>query len=327
MIDTHRLMIFRSVVATGSVAAAAATLGYSPSAISQHLAALQRETGLQLLERVGRGVEPTPAGRVIAGEAAKVLDELTALGSTVSDLRAGKAGRITINTFSSAGTNWMPDVVATLTHEFPDTRVRLRIVDELAEVSVNRPDIALTVRLDKPTQVAGYTHHDLMTEPYVAVVPAGHELAGRATVDVAELERYRWIDSDISRGPCRQAMLNACVAAGFTPRFEVETTDYPSALRFVARGIGITVIPRLGATELPPGACALELTNPTPRRTVCAHIKDSESYNPVVVRTMELLDELAARPHGGLVTTSADRSDSPPRRAAEGTRSSSRATR
>lgn len=217
MIDTHRLMIFRSVVATGSVAAAAATLGYSPSAISQHLTALQRETGLRLLERVGRGVEPTPAGRVIAGEAAKVLDELTALGSTVSDLRAGKAARITINSFSSAGTNWMPDVVATLTHEFPDTRVRLRIVDELAAIADNRPDIALTVRLDKPTQVSGYSHRDLITEPYVVVVPGDHELAARTTVDVAELEQYRWIDNDTSHGPCRQAMLNACAAAGFTP--------------------------------------------------------------------------------------------------------------
>ncbi|WP_446224312.1 LysR family transcriptional regulator [Nocardia sp. IBHARD005] len=289
MIDTHRLMIFRSVVATGSVAAAASTLGYSPSAISQHLAALQRETGLRLLERVGRGVEPTPAGRVIAGEAAKVLDELTALGSTVSDLRAGKAARITINSFSSAGTHWMPDVVATLTHEFPDTRVRLRIIDELAAVSDNRPDIALTVRLGKPTHVVGYTHHDLMTESYVAVVPADHELAAHTTVEVAELEQYRWIDNDTSHGPCRQAMLNACAAAGFTPRFVVETTDYPSALRFVARGVGITVVPRLGATDLPPGSRALELTNPTPRRTICAHIKDSESYNPVVIRTMELL--------------------------------------
>ncbi|MEV0540415.1 LysR family transcriptional regulator [Nocardia salmonicida] len=299
MIDTHRLMIFRSVVATGSVAAAAATLGYSPSAISQHLTALQRETGLRLLERVGRGVEPTPAGRVIAGEAAKVLDELTALGSTVSDLRAGKAARITINSFSSAGTNWMPDVVATLTHEFPDTRVRLRIVDELAAIADNRPDIALTVRLDKPTQVSGYSHRDLITEPYVVVVPGDHELAARTTVDVAELEQYRWIDNDTSHGPCRQAMLNACAAAGFTPRFVVETTDYPSALRFVARGVGLTVVPRLGATDLPSGACALELTNPTPRRTICAHIKDSESYNPVVTRTMELLRAAAVEGRSG----------------------------
>ncbi|MFF5031820.1 LysR family transcriptional regulator [Nocardia salmonicida] len=299
MIDTHRLMIFRSVVATGSVAAAAATLGYSPSAISQHLTALQRETGLRLLERVGRGVEPTPAGRVIAGEAAKVLDELTALGSTVSDLRAGKAARITINSFSSAGTNWMPDVVATLTHEFPDTRVRLRIVDELAAIADNRPDIALTVRLDKPTQVSGYSHRDLITEPYVVVVPGDHELAARTTVDVAELEQYRWIDNDTSHGPCRQAMLNACAAAGFTPRFVVETTDYPSALRFVARGVGLTVVPRLGATDLPSGAFALELTNPTPRRTICAHIKDSESYNPVVTRTMELLRAAAVDGRSG----------------------------
>ncbi|MGV7637479.1 LysR family transcriptional regulator, partial [Mycobacterium kansasii] len=77
------------------VAAAAASLGYTPSAVSQHVAALQRETGLKLLERVGRGVELTPAGRVLATEADGVLSSLNDLGATVDDLRAGKANRIT----------------------------------------------------------------------------------------------------------------------------------------------------------------------------------------------------------------------------------------
>ncbi|GAA4386330.1 LysR family transcriptional regulator [Tsukamurella soli] len=314
MIDTHRLMIFRSVVASGSVNGAAAVLGYTPSAVSQHVAALQRETGLKLLERVGRGIEPTPAGRVLAAEAAKVMAQIDALGATVDDLRAGTAGRLTISGFSSAGTHWMPDVIAELTTEFPQTRVLLRIEEETTDIERDRPDIALVVRLHggpRPgagtgTLVrighavpSGYTEHAVVTEPYVAVLPAGHELAvdadggARAWVDLAELAPYRWVDNDVRQGPCRQSVLDACAAAGFTPKFVVETTDYPAALRFVARGIGLTVLPRLGATELPAGTVALPVRNPTPERAICALVKDSESQNPVVIRALALIRAFA----------------------------------
>ncbi|AUN38887.1 LysR family transcriptional regulator [Tsukamurella tyrosinosolvens] len=296
MLDAHRLMIFRSVAATGSVAAAAASLGYTPSAVSQHVAALQRETGLKLLERVGRGVELTPAGRVLATEADGVLSSLNDLGATVDDLRAGKANRITMNVFATAGTHWMPSVVQTLSAEFPDTRLRLRIEDEVTEIAARRPDLAVAVRQEhgQTTAVQGFSHEDLVVESYVAVVPADHAFAGRELVDMAELEHERWIDNDVRRGACRQAVLDACAAAGFTPRFVVETTDYPSALRFVARGVGVTVLPRLGATELPPGTVAVDVCNPAPRRTIVAYVKDSECRNPVVRRAMHLLREAAA---------------------------------
>lgn len=296
MLDAHRLMIFRSVAATGSVAAAAANLGYTPSAVSQHVAALQRETGLKLLERVGRGVALTPAGRVLATEADGVLGVLNDLGATVEDLRAGKANRITMNAFATVGTHWMPTVVQTLSAEFPDTRVRLRIEDEVTEVAARRPDIAVAVRRDEgqAAAVQGFSHEDLVVESYVAVVPQGHAFAGRETIDMAELDGERWIDNDVRRGPCRQTVIDACAAAGFTPRFVVETTDYPSALRFVARGVGVTVLPRLGAAELPEGAVAVDVCNPAPRRTIGAYVKDSECRNPVVRRAMHLLREAAA---------------------------------
>ena len=179
MLDAHRLMIFRSVAATGSVAAAAASLGYTPSAVSQHVAALQRETGLKLLERVGRGVELTPAGRVLATEADGVLSRLNDLGATVDDLRAGKANRITMNVFATAGTHWMPAVVQTLSAEFPDTRLRLRIEDEVTEIAARRPDLAVAVRQEhgQTTAVPGFSHEDLVVESYVAVVPEGHAFA------------------------------------------------------------------------------------------------------------------------------------------------------
>lgn len=304
MIDTHRLMIFRSVVATGTVSGAAATLGYTSSAVSQHVSALQRETGLTLVEKAGRGIVPTPAGRVLADAATKLMQEVDELTAIVADLRAGTTDRVVVSGFSSAVTVWMPDVVAGLTTEFPHTRVMVRIEEDIDAVRASRPDVAIVVELDRIPTITGYCRHSLLTEPYVAVLNENHELARRAVIDMAELSAHRWIDSDTYQGPCRQNMLNACASAGFTPSFIVETSDYPAALRFVARDVGLTVIPRLGATDLPAGTVAVPLANPTPQRTICAYVKDSRSYDPAVKRTLELLEELAAYPWAPGSTTS-----------------------
>ncbi|NMO03145.1 LysR family transcriptional regulator [Gordonia sp. TBRC 11910] len=304
MIDTHRLMIFRSVVATGSVSGAASTLGYTSSAVSQHVSALQRETGLSLVEKSGRGIVPTPAGRVLADAATKLMQQVDELTATVEDLRAGTTDRVVLSGFSSAVTAWMPDVVAALTTEFPATRVMVRIEEDIDAVRDTRPDVAIVVGLDRPATVAGYCIHELLTEPYVAVLNTNHELAGRLSIDMVELAAHRWIDSDTYEGPCRQNMLNACAAAGFTPTFIVETSDYPAALRFVARDVGLTVIPRLGAADLPAGTVAVPLANPTPQRSIFLYVKDSRANDPAITRTGELLSELAGQPRGPGSTTS-----------------------
>ena len=96
MIDLHRLRVFRAVVADGSINGAAATLGYTPSAVSQHLTALQRETGLSLIERQGRGVVPTAAGRAVAHEAGCVLERMAEFESFVADIRDGHTGRLSV---------------------------------------------------------------------------------------------------------------------------------------------------------------------------------------------------------------------------------------
>jgi DNA-binding transcriptional LysR family regulator len=102
MLDVQRLRVFRAVVASGSVQAAADHLGYTPSAISQHLTALQRETGLVLFEKAGRGIAPTPTAKVLAAESDELMGSLTRLGGVVDGLREGRSGSVTIGTFDSA---------------------------------------------------------------------------------------------------------------------------------------------------------------------------------------------------------------------------------
>ncbi|RJQ67517.1 LysR family transcriptional regulator [Pseudonocardiaceae bacterium YIM PH 21723] len=284
--DIHRLRVLRAVIADGSIRGAAASLKYTPSAISQHLATLQKETGLRLVERSGRGIEPTEAGRLVAREAGRVFDRLAGLESLVADLRSGHLGTLSISYFSSAGSAWIPSVVAAISREFPQLRLDLRLIELLAADS-SPSDIEISVDGWRPT--AGYRVHPLLTEPYLAVVPVTSELAGRTEIDLIELREQVWVDNGLSRDHCRQRLIDACATAGYSPDFRVEAHDYASAIRFVAEGMGITVVPRLGIGSLPDSAVAVPIVNPTPQRSISVHVRETAAAHPAVIRTLELL--------------------------------------
>jgi DNA-binding transcriptional LysR family regulator len=289
MLDPHRLRVFEAVVASASVSQAAVNLGYTPSAISQHLTALQRETGLRLIERNGRGIEPTATGRLLAAEAAAVLERLAALDSVVADLREGRVGSLSIRYFASAGAAWIPPVVATLSREFPDLRVDLRLA-ELGDEPQSPPDVEIFVDDVTSSAVRGYDVYPLLEEPYLAVLPTDHPLATRDSIALRDLADEPWVDNDFSRGACRQIVLDACASVGFSPGFHVETHDYPTAISFVAAGVGITVLPRLGlGALLPPGVAVVPVVDPTPVRRIAVRVRASLRENPAARRIVELL--------------------------------------
>jgi DNA-binding transcriptional LysR family regulator len=292
MLDVHRLRVFRSVVATGSVHAAAVNLGYTPSAVSQHVAALQRETGLTLLTRAGRGVEATPAGLALAKEIDTVLGHLRNVESFVADLREGRAGTLSIAYFGSAGAAWMPRVVRAISRDFPEIRLNLSLREDLPTKPAERADIQIIVERDKAFDPpSGTRAHHLIDDPYVAVMPKSHPLAGADSVPLARLADERWIDNDYARGWCRRNLIEACQAAGFSPPFHVEAHDYPTAIAFVDAGIGVTVLPRLGARNLPEGVVAVPVTSPTPQRAIYALVQTAaENTAPVRTALKELAD-------------------------------------
>src|SRR5690606_31429421 len=168
MLDVHRLRIFRSVVASGSVAAAAANLGYTPSAVSQHVSALQRETGLQLVARHGRGVRPTAAGEALAAQADGVLARLGEAESFIADLRSGRTGRLSIAYFASVGAAWLPRVVSTLTDRFPGLRLELELREDVPTDAAQRADLQVAVARRGYEPGQGFTAHHLLDDPYVA---------------------------------------------------------------------------------------------------------------------------------------------------------------
>ncbi|WBB67567.1 LysR family transcriptional regulator [Micromonospora sp. WMMD812] len=293
MLDVHRLRVFRSVVASGSVQAAAANLGYTPSAVSQHLTALQRETGLTLLARAGRGLRPTAAGHALAAEADRVLARVGEAESLIADLRSGRTGALSVAYFASVGAAWMPLVVRRVTTDLPGVRLDLELREHIPDSREERADVQVVVGPTGFDPGSGFTAHHLLDDPYVAALPAGHRLAGQDEVDLADLADERWIDNDFARGWCRANLIEACSAAGFSPTFRVEAHDYPTALAFVGAGIGLTVLPALGAAKLPDGVTRVRLVRPTPIRSIYVVVHDAVAHTPAVRTAVTALQEAA----------------------------------
>ncbi|GAA4686489.1 DNA-binding transcriptional regulator, LysR family [Promicromonospora umidemergens] len=301
MLDVHRLRVFRSVVASGSIGAAAANLGYTPSAVSQHVSALQRETGLKLLARHGRGVRPTAAGHALAAQADGVLERLGEAESMVADLRAGRTGSLSVAYFASVGSAWLPDVVRAVTTQFPGVRLGLELAEHIPDKTEDRADLQVCVAQAGFEAGSGFTAHHLIDDPYVAVLPRSHRFADRDEIELAELADESWVDNDFARGWCRRNLLEACTAAGFSPTFHVEAHDYATAVAFVEAGIGMTVLPQLGAVHLPQATVAVPVVRPTPVRSIYAVMQDAVAHTPPAVAALDALRQTAAASRAAVV--------------------------
>jgi DNA-binding transcriptional LysR family regulator len=301
MLDVQRLRVFRAVVASGSVQAAADHLGYTPSAVSQHLSALQRETGLVLFEKAGRGIAPTATAKVLAAESEEVMGSLSRLGGVVDHLREGRSGSLEIGTFDSAAQFWMPHVAKGLQREFPDVVLELTL-DNLGAAGQAQPlrrDIDVTTEAAEgpATERLGYERYVLVEESYRVVVPQGHALLEDydGPIPLSALAGLPMIDNDFSDTGCAVIIANACRSAGFTPRHVARSDDHHTALAFVASRIGVTVLPELAVPDAMPGIDDRELVNPTPRRRIVAFVRDASATSPPVTRALELLQEAVAR--------------------------------
>lgn len=290
MLDTHRIRVFRSVMASGSIQAAADNLGFTPSAISQQISALQKETGLTLFAREGRGLTPTAAARALVANTNELMGQLTRLDGVVADLREGRSDRLTIGYFASAGAEWMPVLARRLTTELPGLTLEL-VLTEAPDHGGPTPDLDIVVDVAGATDPPGSRRVPLAVDPYVAVLPADHALAGEEEVGLAQLASDTWIRNDLPNTACSRILSSACEAAGFRPRFAVQAQDHYTAIAFVKAGVGITVVPQLAAHIVPKDVAVLPLAAPRPLRRIAAVVRDP-SGNAAAGRAVELLQEL-----------------------------------
>lgn len=293
------MRVFRSVVTSGSITGAAANLGYTPSAVSQQVAALEKEVRMPLLEKAGRGVRPTAAGTLVAEHAAEIMGKVTAAEKAIADLRAGRTGALRLHYFATAGAALVPPAVARFRTEHPGVRLDLKLYEPAYDargVELGDADVQLVVfRQGSPIPTPGVRLAHLLDDPYWLVMPRGHRLAGRTAVELAELADDPWVDNEAPPGVCRQIMIDAFAAAGFSPNLVVESDDYPTAQGFVAAGLGVTLVPKLGLGTVHPGVVVRRVRHPEPVRAIYAALPDAVADSPVVRDMVSALTSAAQR--------------------------------
>ncbi|MFD8703439.1 LysR family transcriptional regulator [Kitasatospora sp. NPDC059648] len=271
-LDPRLLATLEAVVRHGSFNSAARELGYSPPAVSQQIAELERRTGLRVLER--RPVRPTPAGEVLLDAEQGVRSALAAASVELDAMRAGTAGRIRLAAFASAATSIVPKALAQLHTTYPDVQVSLSQLEPEAGYSrLKRGDMDLTLSYDYdfiPQPPPRTLRRTLIArDPVVAVVPTGHHLADRDVIDLASLASETWIAAP--EAALRLELLaQIAKTPGFRARLEYEGDDFNTVLGFVAAGLCVAVMPQLALPRGTTRVVARPLAEPELTRFIYA---------------------------------------------------------
>jgi DNA-binding transcriptional LysR family regulator len=288
------MQILRAVVVSGSMTAAATQLGYTASAVSQQVAVLEKEAGIALLERFGRGVRPTAAGRALIGYTDAISRSVAEAETALADLRDGRTGRLALRYFTSVGPTLVAPALARLRREHPAVRIDLKLAeqeDPLAELERGNADLAVVVRPDDRGR-RGIRLIHLLDDPLYAILPVGHPLAAHRTLTMADLAAEPWIGSE-PPGPCLDVLLDACAAAGFSPNFVATSEDYATAIGFVAAGLGVGLVPRLGLGTRHPGVAARKVCRPAPARSIFLAVREASMGQSAMRTLLEALREAA----------------------------------
>ncbi|GAA1336715.1 LysR family transcriptional regulator [Arthrobacter roseus] len=268
--DLNRLRIWRAVVSTASVTAAARTVQYSPASVSQHIIALEKSVGFPFYRKVGRGIEITDAGRRLASESETLFTEVERLTAFVEATRSGPRPRLTIGCFSSVAKEWIPAVLRDAVRQIPDLQFDIMTNEPLASTERRLGDVEIVIEpgYAGSTEYLGYLREILMDDDYMLVLPHAHALARQSEVAVAQLIAEPMVDLDVHGSPSGDVMDHATQAVGFTPNYVARADDHYGILAMVAAGIGVTVLPRLAIGDLPGGLTARPLVDPKPLRRV-----------------------------------------------------------
>jgi DNA-binding transcriptional LysR family regulator len=292
MLDLGRLRALHAVSVHGSVAAAAIALGYTPSAVSQQITKLERETRTTLLERRGRGVALTDEARHLAATAQELLAIVERAETTLEELRGQPTGRLTIGAFASAARGLLPGMLAELGRRHPGLDARMTEVDPHLSIDLvarGMIDLALAhdwdiAPLPAPEGVEQAVIGDDLCD---LLVPEGHPLASRASVRREDLAGQRWICQPPGT-VCHDWLVRTLRAAGCEPDLAHQAEEYHTQLALVAAGLGIALIPRLGRGPLPAGVVALAL-DPVPKRRLYALWRTGAARRPAITATVESL--------------------------------------
>ncbi|MEV5719355.1 LysR family transcriptional regulator [Amycolatopsis mediterranei] len=298
MLDLRRLRILHGLSQHGTVAATATALHLTGPAVSQHLAVLEREAGTPLLEKQGRTLAFTPAGRLLVSHAEVILDDLAAAESAMAAVSEnGGTGTVRLSSFASAARQLLPSAWAGLREA---GTVSLRLVQEEPDdalESLRRQDVDIAL-------VHGYSllprsipprceDRRLLEDPVLlALDPA--RAAGLAPGEPVRLERFAghpWLvpTADLS---CCEMIHRACGAAGFVPPVAAEASDFAVLVALAASGAGVALVPAMALPDGPPGVSLHPLEEPLTRK-VFALTRTGTARRPDIRTVLDHLERSA----------------------------------
>jgi len=297
MLDVKRLRVLREVARQGSFSAAADALSYTQSAISQQIAALERETGTTLVDRGARGINLTDAGEALVRHADAILTRIIDAEAELEAIAGLRGGRVRVASFATAGSTFVPHAIATFHELHPAVEISLREADpeeSVPALKAGQLDIAILFEPHGAGDLTDVEKVHLLEDPMSVVLPENHPLASKAKVRLKDLEGEAWVQTTASC-PCGLIVADHCRAAGFEPRVAFESDDYLTVQGLIAAGVGVALIPSLGLAAYRPDVAIRPIAGATPKRDIYAVTMPSGRRSPATQAMLEVLADAARR--------------------------------
>jgi molybdate transport repressor ModE-like protein len=297
MLDVRRLRVLREVASRGSFSAAADALHFTQSAVSQQIAALEREAGATLVERNARGVRLTEAGEVLVRHTDVITARLADAEAELEALSGLRGGRVRLAAFPSAGSSIAPSAIARFRALHP--HVELSMVpaeppEGQEKLRSGEVDIALLIETpwgECDTDRTLERVH-LLDDPMFVCLPREHRFASKAKLRLEDLREEQWLVGTGGSCPDAAVFLRACERAGFEPKIAFNLDDYAAIQGFVATGIGVSVIPDLALTSVREDVIIRSLTPRAPVRRIVAATLAGGYRSAAAAAMLEILVEV-----------------------------------
>jgi molybdate transport repressor ModE-like protein len=294
MLDVRRLRVLQEVVTRGSFSGAAESLHLSQSAVSQQIAALERETGTPLLERTTAGPKLTAAGEALMEHGDAVLCRLEEAERELAQIAGLEGGRLRLASFPTASATLMMRALSLFRQRFP--KVDLQFSEDEPEdsfPSLKRGDFDLAVVFDYPGFPLDFSRDVeaelIYEEPMRVALPPGHPLAAAKSVRISDLAEEDWLCGALPSS-CREQVLDLCRQAGFEPKISFQSEDYEVIKGFVAGGLGVTILPELAGGH--PGIELRAVRGQKPIRRVWAVTRESAARSAAAEQMAGILREV-----------------------------------
>lgn len=308
MFNLNRLRMLREVASRGSIVGAAEALFMSPSGVSQQMATLEREAGVDLLERAGRGVRLTPAGERLVEHTERVLAVMEEAQADIDAVAHGVAGRVHTSAFPTAARALLVPALARLRKSYP--RLQLKMVDLEPEESIpllkiGELDVLLAYEFERmpASEDPGIERIELMTEPMAIALSVTHPRAS-GPVKMSDFRDEQWI---VGRdgSPFLEVQMRVASEAGYELHGDLHSNDYQVILSAVQSGLGVALVPPLARFAEYPGVVFRQPTDTEVRRRILAVIRRGSAGSPAIAAALEAIrgvarERVATSPFAGV---------------------------